>query len=738
MRRIFFIILLLFGLFLQGQLVFPWKYDFGFEKTAEGQLPDEVRLWGSAFDAKIQDVFYKEGHHALLITKTDPSQFAYMVFEIPHVFKAKSLEFTAYLKLEDVKQGYASLFVQMDGHGKTVLRRSNINNLSGTKDWQLYSTGNITLPSKVDKIYVGVVMTGVGKLWVDALDLRLDGKNLQQASIHPKKLKPADLDTAFSRRTLIPFFSLNDTLKEDLLTLCKIWGFIKYYHPQVRAGLFNMDNELLRFLPSYILKTHTQRQDTLHAWIQHFGSIEKKGKRLKITRASIVIPSYTWLDDTVRLKKETSIFLKNILNAKRKPSSYYLEFDADGRPVFQHERTYEQAFLADKGMIILTLFRIHAWLTYFYPYASLMKDSPDQIFTHFLPYLLEAQDENTVRYYLLELVAKLKDSQAVLLDRKDFYSTFWGKNQANYLLSLIDGMPVIAGYIDPALDDKTGLRVGDVIRDVNGQLPRILYENFKKYIPASNESYYRAQLVSQLLRTNNTSLNVTITRDRKLISRVVPCYSRTTLLVQRSVNSNIPAWRFVTPEIGYVDLTLLKPADVPVAMRDLYLSMGLILDARNLQSDELMNMLLPYFVSKSLIYAKETRNDPVFVGHHVMQINKKISSRIKSPYQKRVVVLINEGTKGGGERLVMALRACPQVIIVGNTTAGAPALVASLPLPGGMKLFFSSIGLYWPDGKMVHGDGIRIDEHVQPSIEGLIDRRDEMLEKAAMIIQTKK
>jgi hypothetical protein len=32
---------------------------------------------------------------------------------------------------------------------------------------------------------------------------------------------------------------------ENLSSLCKIWGFLKYYHPNVAKGDFNFDEQLL-------------------------------------------------------------------------------------------------------------------------------------------------------------------------------------------------------------------------------------------------------------------------------------------------------------------------------------------------------------------------------------------------------------------------------------------------------------------------------------------------------------
>ena len=35
------------------------------------------------------------------------------------------------------------------------------------------------------------------------------------------------------------------TQNEKLETLCKVWGFLKYYHPNVAKGTYNWDNQLI-------------------------------------------------------------------------------------------------------------------------------------------------------------------------------------------------------------------------------------------------------------------------------------------------------------------------------------------------------------------------------------------------------------------------------------------------------------------------------------------------------------
>lgn len=51
---------------------------------------------------------------------------------------------------------------------------------------------------------------------------------------------------------------------ENLALLCKVWGFMKYYHPSVRAGEYDWDRELLCIMPSLVsLPSKEKRNEVL-------------------------------------------------------------------------------------------------------------------------------------------------------------------------------------------------------------------------------------------------------------------------------------------------------------------------------------------------------------------------------------------------------------------------------------------------------------------------------------------
>jgi C-terminal processing protease CtpA/Prc len=77
----------------------------------------------------------------------------------------------------------------------------------------------------------------------------------------------------------------------------------------------------------------------------------------------------------------------------------------------------------------------------------------------------------------------------------------------------------------------------------------------------------------------------------------------------------------------------------------------------------------------------------------------------------------------------MAFRAAGGIVI-GSTTAGADGNVSNIPLPGGLRTMISGIGVFYPDRRPTQRVGIVPDHEVKPTIGGIRDGRDEVLEAA--------
>ena len=78
----------------------------------------------------------------------------------------------------------------------------------------------------------------------------------------------------------------------------------------------------------------------------------------------------------------------------------------------------------------------------------------------------------------------------------------------------------------------------------------------------------------------------------------------------------------------------------------------------------------------------------------------------------------------------MAFQTADNVITVGNQTAGADGDVVVFEYMGGYRTAISGNGILYPDGSETQRKGIKIDIEVKPTINGLKQGRDEVLEQA--------
>ena len=78
----------------------------------------------------------------------------------------------------------------------------------------------------------------------------------------------------------------------------------------------------------------------------------------------------------------------------------------------------------------------------------------------------------------------------------------------------------------------------------------------------------------------------------------------------------------------------------------------------------------------------------------------------------------------------MGLRTAPKATVIGGTTAAADGNVSKIVLPGGIDTMISGIGVYYPDGKETQRIGIIPDIEIKPTIKGIREGRDGLLEKA--------
>jgi C-terminal processing protease CtpA/Prc len=99
-------------------------------------------------------------------------------------------------------------------------------------------------------------------------------------------------------------------------------------------------------------------------------------------------------------------------------------------------------------------------------------------------------------------------------------------------------------------------------------------------------------------------------------------------------------------------------------------------------------------------------------------------------YRGRVLVLIDERTQGAAERLALALESATTVTFVGSQSAGAASIPVPLELPGSLAVGIPVVEVRRADGGQLQRVGITPTVDVRPTLRGIRNRDDEVLQRA--------
>ena len=161
---------------------------------------------------------------------------------------------------------------------------------------------------------------------------------------------------------------------------------------------------------------------------------------------------------------------------------------------------------------------------------------------------------------------------------------------------------------------------------------------------------------------------------------------------------------------------------------------GIIIDMRNYPTDDLIDGLEGYLLADSLPFVKFTTGSVKRPGlfRYTPLVYQGASN--EQAYRGKIVVLVNEMTQSNAEFVTMFLQSIPGTTVIGSQTAGADGNISNIPLLGGLSTEISGIGVYYPNGVNAQGAGVKIDEVVQPTIQGIMKGTDEVLERGRELI----
>lgn len=739
MKKQIFISLLLFFI---GQLALSQtnkNLNLDFEIINSNRFPENWKnnAQGS-YTSQLDSTTVQKGNYSLVIEGNDEADNVnVLVSSLSENYKGKTIVFSGYIKTENITKGYAGLWMRIDP--QIAFDNMMHNGVKGTTDWQKYEIELQMNPEKTDKIVFGALLVGTGKMWIDNLKITVDGKNVEDGNleIFKRELKPAEEDKAFDKGSDISFSDLDKETINNLDLLGKVWGFIKYHHPTIAAGEYNWDYELFRMLPNYLKVSNNKERDKLLTdWIKKYSTIPICENCNKNIEGIGPKKDLSWIENyNLSSKLKTSI--NHIFNNRNQGDNFYVSLkEGVQNPDFSNENTYSNMPFPDKGFRLLSLYRYWNIINYFFPNKHITDKDWDTVLKEYIPKFLNAESELDYELAALEIIGDVKDTHANLWGGGDKIHELRGSYYAPFKAEFVENKFVVTDYYNPELASISKLKIGDVITKIKGKSIKQLVDSLSVYYPASNKPTRLRNISEDLLRSNDKIIEVEYITSSKIKTHNLQLYKGNELNMYYwfKVDENQKCYKILDNNIGYITLANIKDEDVPEIKKHLKDTKGIIIDIRNYPSAFVTFSLGSFFIDEPTDFVKFSKgnvNDP---GLFTFRDGAKIPAS-EDYYRGKLVILVNEKTQSSAEYHAMAFRASKNAIVIGSTTAGADGNVSQIFLPGGLRTMISGIGVYYPDGTDTQRVGIVPDITIKPTIKGIKDGKDEVLEKAIQIIK---
>jgi hypothetical protein len=506
-------------------------------------------------------------------------------------------------------------------------------------------------------------------------------------------------------------YPFNDTTKWAIT--CRVWGLLKYHHPNVTAGKLDWDEILLDRLDNINISSTLETVNAeLKKMLDAAGKYSYKrdddwNDSLNMN-VNLCWLDNSFLDDTLQneLKKIASLPVKH-------PSYYSMDFDSTMHIFIpQHEKAYNIDIETSYKYRLLSLFRYWNVIYYFSPHKYLMDQSWDETLAESILPFINATDKQSYKIAFLKLAAALNDGHGYISIDNGY--PFESQN----IIELVEGKTVVK-------IDRGGLLKGDIVHCIGERDINHIRDSLSVLISAStsgNKEYRINCFVAEMIFFYETDI-ILSRNGQKLTVHTYP----------HPFERRYPTpHRWLTNDIGYVDLSLLTTEDIDLIFQSFSDTKGIVFDLRKTGPYEFSVEQFGRHLSDqevtclpSMVFWDLEHPGAFFWKEETFPDNMG-SPQIKG----KIIFLINESSQSALETKAWVARANYHATLIGRPTSGACGQIIRIFLPENQNASYSGFGLFSLDGTELQRKGIIPDIEVYPTMESIKAGRDEILEAA--------
>ena len=534
---------------------------------------------------------------------------------------------------------------------------------------------------------------------------------------------------------------------QNLEKLCKVWGYTKYYHPAFLFGEKDWDKELLTLIPQVQeAKSDKETNQILYDWFVALGKADfgetrnhqfwKNQDPNKID----IQADISWTKDIKYLGEKLSAALQqieiipNISNPKNPP--VVVSTANSSQLVNFNEKINENFDYSNAADRLSGLFRLWNAIEYYSPYLKLTDEDWHNLLPKYIAKMLQGQDKHSYDLTLASLLSKLRDAHANFKD-ESYMDEEFGEYYAPVYLETAEGHLVVTNVYG----EDCPLQIGDVILKLNGQEIEQAIAEHKEYIstPTDDKLLSGGGVYDWLLSSHDPDMEITVLRDgMEQTFFVIGKKEYSGPFTQHYPRADV-SHEILEGNIGLINPELLKDNDVDGVIKEFSETDGMIIDLRQYPSYQAAWLIQGEITDEGSKTAYLQLN-PVgyYPGAYSVRDFEAGSSLpgYQGKYSDRpVVVIIDEQTMSMPEFFTMIYRTNENVTILGNPSAGCDGERRGFLMPDGNTVYFTVMGILTPDGGQTQRIGLTPDIQVYPTIEGIKEGRDELMEAAVAYIQ---
>jgi len=510
---------------------------------------------------------------------------------------------------------------------------------------------------------------------------------------------------------------------ENLFKLGKVWGFTKYTHNSFISGALDWDRELLNLIPIIYDSDAEYVNGILYDW---FIGLGEDGFDFEPNIGNYrPMADMSWINEDYLGALAARLLRFGGVNLSERGNAPVFFDPYIGTPNFSNQQLHTHMDYEDPGYRLLGLFRLWNAVNYYFPHLDVLDVQWNDLLAEFVPRMLAVTDRLSYELTIAAMARHMHDAHVRFTGTMIHHVELFGPHMVPALFVAAEGYIVVYQGLYP-------LQTGDVIRSINGRDIDEIVEEARQYLSYPNDEKLLAYFTRRhrMLRSRTRDINIGVRRGGVEMTLA----AEGTFQEIRNISTAI-SHELLDNNIGLINFEYAN--DIHGIMREFATTDGLIIDLRQPPHPDFVFLdLRQYFMEEPLPFAYVSMPSNTHPGERFDTIINQYIPR--SPYaftyERPVAVLINEVTMSHLEWVTMALRTAPNVTVIGPFSMGSNGNTTSLPLPGGITIFFTSLGVYTPEGGQTHRIGLTPDIRVDPSVEGIKEGRDEIMEAAIRFI----